>query len=73
MLEIRVIGQHHTVIRNGVVINEYENLPACPSRAGRTTPTPVRGLVGYLGLQAHGAPQDVVLFRNIRVRDISAE
>ena len=32
-----------------------------------------RGLVGYLGLQAHGAPQDVVSFRNIRVRDLSAE
>jgi hypothetical protein len=30
-----------------------------------------RGLVGYVGLQAHGAPQDVVSFRNIRILDLS--
>ena len=29
-LEIRVVGQTYTVIRNGVVINEYENLPGDP-------------------------------------------
>ncbi len=73
-LEIRVVGQHYTVIRNGVVINEYENLPdvAFPGRPNDPDSSS-RGLVGYLGLQAHGAPQDVVSFRNIRVRDISAE
>ena len=32
-----------------------------------------RGLVGYIGLQAHGAEQDVVSFRNVRIRDLSAE
>ena len=26
-LEIRVVNQHYTVIRDGVVINEYENVP----------------------------------------------
>src|SRR3954454_23745893 len=33
-LEIRVVGQHYTVTRNGVVINEYENVPgvAFPGR-----------------------------------------
>src|SRR3954454_24595456 len=60
-LEIRVVGQHYTVIRNGVVINEYENLPgvAVPDRP-KDPDSSSRGLVGYLGLQAHGAPQDVV-------------
>ena len=29
-LEIRVVGQHYTVIRNGMTINEYENLPGVP-------------------------------------------
>ena len=73
-LEIRVVGQHYTVIRNGVVINEYENVPGVPFPGRPNDPdSSSRGLVGYLGLQAHGAPQDVVSFRNIRVRDISAE
>jgi Domain of Unknown Function (DUF1080) len=73
-LEIRVVGQHYTVIRDGVVINEYENLPGVPFPGRPNDPdSSSRGLVGYFGLQAHGAPQDVVSFRNIRVRDISAE
>jgi hypothetical protein len=32
-----------------------------------------RGLVGYIGLQAHGGEPDVVSFRNVRIRDLSAE
>src|ERR687894_42200 len=73
-LEIRVVGQRYTVIRNGVVINEYENVPGVPFPGRPNDPdSSSRGLVGYIGLQAHGAPQDVVSFRNIRVRDISAE
>ena len=71
-LEIRVVGQHYTVIRNGVVINEYENLPGVPFPGRPNDPdSSSRGLVGYLGLQAHGAPQDVVSFRNIRILDLS--
>jgi hypothetical protein len=27
--------------------------------------------VGYIGLQAHGAPNDVVSFRNVRIKDLS--
>jgi hypothetical protein len=71
-LEIRVVGQHYTVIRNGVTINEYENLPgvAFPGRPNDPDSSS-RGLVGYIGLQAHGAPQDVVSFRNIRILDLS--
>src|SRR3954463_8327645 len=71
-LEIKVVGQHYTVIRNGVVINEYENVPGVefpgrPNDPGSSS----RGLVGYLGLQSHGGPNDIVSFRNIRVLDLS--
>jgi hypothetical protein len=73
-LEIRVVGQTYTVIRNGVTINEYENLPGIPFPGRPDDPgSSGRGLVGYIGLQAHGAPQDVVSFRNVRIRDLSAE
>jgi hypothetical protein len=71
-IEIRVVGQHYTVIRNGVVINEYENRPGVPFPGRPNDPdSSSRGLVGYIGLQAHGAPQDVVSFRNIRILDLS--
>ena len=62
------------MIRNGAVINEYENVPGVPFPGRPDDPgSSGRGLVGYVGLQAHGAPTDVVSFRNIRVRDISGE
>jgi hypothetical protein len=71
-IEIRVVGQHYTVIRNGVVINEFENRPGIPFPGRPNDPdSSSRGLVGYIGLQAHGAPQDVVSFRNIRIKDLS--
>jgi Domain of Unknown Function (DUF1080) len=71
-LEIRVVGQHYTVIRDGVVINEYENVPGVPFPGRPNDPdSSSRGLVGYVGLQSHGAPQDVVSFRNIRIKDLS--
>ena len=52
-LTIRVVGQTYSVYRDGVRINRYVGS---------------RGRLGYIGLQAHGGPQDVVSFRNIRVR-----
>jgi hypothetical protein len=73
-LEIKVEGQHYTVIRNGEVINEFENAPGIPFPGRPDDPgSSGRGRTGYVGLQAHGAPTDVVSFRNIRVRDITAE
>jgi hypothetical protein len=73
-LEITVIGQHYTVKRNGVVINEYENVPGVPLPGRPDDPgSSGRGLAGYIGLQAHGGAQDVVSFRNVRIRDRSAE
>ena len=71
-LEIRVVGQHYTVIRNGVVINEYENVPGVPFPGRPLDPgSESRGLVGHVGLQAHGSGPDVVSFRDVRVRDLS--
>ncbi|WP_454042643.1 3-keto-disaccharide hydrolase [Cellulosimicrobium sp. Marseille-Q8652] len=70
-LEVRVVGQHYTVIRNGVVINEYENLPGVPFPGRPLDPdSSSRGLVGYVGVQAHGSAPDVVSYRDIRVREL---
>ena len=73
-LEITVVGQHYTIKRNGVVINEYENVPGVKVPGRPNDPdSSSRGLVGYVGLQSHGGPQDIVSFRNVRIRDLSAE
>jgi hypothetical protein len=56
-LKIRVRGQRYTVYRDGKRINAYTG-----SRRRR----------GYIGLQAHGGPQDIVAFRSIRVRPLRA-
>ena len=71
-LEIKVVGQNYTVTRNGVVINEFENVPGLPFPGRPNDPgSDSRGLVGYLGLQSHGGPNDVVSFRDIRIKDLS--
>jgi Domain of Unknown Function (DUF1080) len=71
-IEIRVVKQHYTVIRDGVVINEYENVPGVYLE-GRPNdpPSEARGHVGYIGLQAHGGANDVASFRNVRIKDLS--
>jgi 3-keto-disaccharide hydrolase len=71
-LEIKVVGQHYTVTRNGVVINEFENVPGLPFPGRPNDPgSESRGLVGYIGLQSHGGTNDVVSFRDIRIKDLS--
>lgn len=70
-LEIRVVGQHYSVLRNGVLINEFENLPGIPFPGRPLDPdSSSRGLVGHVGLQAHGSLPDVVSFRNVRIREL---
>jgi hypothetical protein len=70
-LEVRVVGQHYTVIRNGVVINEFENLPGLPFPGRPNDPdSSSRGLVGHVGLQAHGSAPDIVSYRNVRIRQL---
>ncbi len=72
-LEIRVVGQTYTVFRDGVQINQFENVDGIPFPGRAFDPgSDSRDLVGYIGLQAHGAPNDIVSFRNIRIRDLSA-
>jgi hypothetical protein len=56
-LTIRVQGQTYTVYRDGKRINRY---------------TGERRRSGYIGLQAHGGPQDAVAFRAIRIRTLRA-
>jgi hypothetical protein len=68
--EIRVVGQHYTIIRNGVVVNEFDNTPGKTSSRASDPPTDLRQyLRGHLGLQNHG-DSDLIEFRNIRVRDL---
>lgn len=68
--EIRAVGQHYTIIRNGVVINEFDNTPGKASSRASDPPTDLRQfLSGYIGLQNH-SNNDLAEFRNIRVRDL---
>lgn len=68
--EIRVVGQQYTIIRNGVVINEFDNSPGTESSRAGDPPTDLRQfLSGYVGLQNHGN-SDLIEFRNIRVMDL---
>ena len=68
--EIKVVGQHYTIIRNGVVINEFDNAPGQESsRAGDPSTTLRQFAEGYIGLQNH-SDNDLIEFRNIRVRPL---
>ncbi|WP_232323857.1 ThuA domain-containing protein [Catenuloplanes japonicus] len=68
--EIKVVGQHYTIIRNGVVINEFDNTPGKQSSRAGDPPTDLRQfLKGHIGLQNHG-DADVAEFRNVRVRSL---
>ncbi|MFE9776092.1 OmpL47-type beta-barrel domain-containing protein [Streptomyces sp. NPDC005931] len=70
--EIRVVDQHYSVHRNGVLINEFDNTggqdfhpprPDDPGTDGR------RFASGHIGLQVHGTT-DVVSYRNVRIREL---
>ena len=68
--EIRVVGQHYTIIRNGVVINEFNNTPGKESSREGDPPTGLRQFSkGFIGLQNH-SDVDLIEFRNIRVKDL---
>ncbi|OXM73007.1 MULTISPECIES: ThuA domain-containing protein [Amycolatopsis] len=68
--EVRVTGQHYTIIRNGVVINEFDNTPGKQSSRAGDPPTDLRQFFsGFIGLQNH-SDRDVIEFRNIRVRQL---
>ncbi|HEV7651845.1 MAG TPA: family 16 glycoside hydrolase, partial [Actinophytocola sp.] len=61
---------HYTIIRNGTVINEFDNTPGQESSREGDPPTDLRQFAsGYLGLQNH-SDDDLIEFRNIRVRQL---
>ena len=68
--EIKVVGQHYTIIRNGVVINEFDNVPGIESSRAGDPPTDLRQFAeGFIGLQNH-SDNDLVEFRNIRIKPL---
>jgi glucose/arabinose dehydrogenase/type 1 glutamine amidotransferase len=68
--EVRVVGQHYTIIRNGAVINEFDNTPGKKSSRDGDPPTDLRQFIsGFVGLQNH-SDNDLTEFRNIRVRQL---
>ncbi|MFY1691257.1 ThuA domain-containing protein [Plantactinospora sp. WMMB782] len=68
--EVRVVGQHYTISRNGAVIAEFDNTPGKQSSRQGDPPTDLRQfLSGFVGLQNHGT-NDLIEFRNVRVRQL---
>ncbi|MFD5233397.1 OmpL47-type beta-barrel domain-containing protein [Streptomyces qaidamensis] len=70
--EIRVEGQHYTVFRNGVLINEFDNAGGqefSPPRSDDPGTDGRRFASGYIGIQVHGTT-DVVSYRDIRIKEL---
>ncbi|HEY8981094.1 MAG TPA: family 16 glycoside hydrolase [Streptomyces sp.] len=71
--EIRVVDQHYSVFRNGVLINEFDNTGGQvfePARADDPGTDGRRYAAGYIGLQVHSTT-DVVSYRDVRIMDLS--
>ncbi|MCX5562261.1 family 16 glycoside hydrolase [Streptomyces sp. NBC_00038] len=70
--EIRVVDQHYSVYRNGVLINEFDNIGGqdfYPPRSDDPGTDGRRFASGYVGLQVHGTT-DVVSYRDIRIKEL---
>ncbi|MEV0692791.1 family 16 glycoside hydrolase [Streptomyces sp. NPDC050388] len=70
--EIRVVGQHYSVHRNGVLINEFDNTGGqdfTPPRSDDPGTDGRRFASGYVGLQVHGTT-DVVSYRDVRIKEL---
>ncbi|MCT9084577.1 OmpL47-type beta-barrel domain-containing protein [Streptomyces fulvoviolaceus] len=70
--EIRVVDQHYSVYRNGVLINEFDNIGGQdfhPPRSDDPGTDGRRFASGYIGLQVHGTT-DVVSYRDIRIKEL---
>ncbi|MGW2325998.1 OmpL47-type beta-barrel domain-containing protein [Streptomyces sp. NPDC001700] len=70
--EVRVVGQHYSIYRNGVLINEFENAGGqdfTPPRSDDPGTDGRRFASGYIGLQTHSTG-DVVSFRDIRIQEL---
>ena len=71
--EIRVVGQHYSIFRNGKLVNQFVNDPGAvfdPPRADDPGGAGRENAAGYIGLQNHSAG-DVVSFRNIRIAPVT--
>ncbi|MEU6576602.1 family 16 glycoside hydrolase [Streptomyces sp. NPDC046805] len=70
--EIRVVDQHYSVYRNGVLINEFDNTGGqefYPPRADDPGTDGRRFASGYIGLQVHSTT-DVISYRDIRIKEL---
>ncbi|MFD4256377.1 OmpL47-type beta-barrel domain-containing protein [Streptomyces sp. NPDC058534] len=70
--EIRVVDQHYSVFRNGVLINEFDNIGGqdfTPPRSDDPGTDGRRFASGYVGLQVHGTT-DVVSYRDVRIKEL---
>ncbi|MFD4623603.1 OmpL47-type beta-barrel domain-containing protein [Streptomyces sp. NPDC058475] len=70
--EIRVVDQHYSVYRNGVLINEFDNLGGqdfYPPRSDDPGTDGRRFSSGYVGLQVHSTT-DVISYRDIRIKEL---
>ena len=70
--EIKVVGQTYTIIRNGEVLQTFENTPGKQSsRSGDPSTTDRQFTRGYIGLQNH-SDADVIDYKNVRVLSLDA-
>ncbi|MFF4029228.1 OmpL47-type beta-barrel domain-containing protein [Streptomyces sviceus] len=70
--EIRVVDQHYSVYRNGVLINEFDNLGGqdfYPARSDDPGTDGRRFSSGYVGLQVHSTT-DVISYRDVRIKEL---
>ncbi|MFF4755945.1 OmpL47-type beta-barrel domain-containing protein [Streptomyces sp. NPDC002514] len=70
--EIRVVDQHYSVYRNGVLINEFDNIGGqtfTPPRSDDPGTDGRRFASGYIGLQVHST-SDVISYRDVRIKDL---
>ncbi|MFF0744913.1 OmpL47-type beta-barrel domain-containing protein [Streptomyces sp. NPDC004111] len=70
--EIRVEGQHYSLFRNGVLINEFDNNGGqdfYPPRGDDPGTDGRRYASGYIGLQVHGTT-DVISYRDVRIKEL---
>jgi plastocyanin len=70
--EIRVVDQHYSVYRNGVLINEFDNIGGqdfYPPRSDDPGTDGRRFASGYVGLQVHSTT-DVISYRDIRIKEL---
>ncbi|KUM70275.1 OmpL47-type beta-barrel domain-containing protein [Streptomyces griseorubiginosus] len=70
--EIRVVDQHYSVFRNGVLINEFDNVGGqdfYPARSDDPGTDGRRFASGYIGLQVHSTT-DVISYRDVRIKEL---